>query len=529
VKRLVAAILAAALGLAAARDARAQATTQELIDSLQVKSIRFFMDQSNPANGLMKDRNTNSSPCSIAAEGFGLSALCVGVDRGAITRADAAQRVLTALQTFWNGPQGPAASGTIGYKGLFYHFLDMNTARRSGTTELSTIDTALLLAGVIDTKQYFDGADPVETQIRALADSLYDRVDWTFVQNPVTHGIKMGWAPEGTSFGDWVGYNEAMILHILALGSPTHALDTLCWSRWTAGYNYSTQFGQTYVIFPPLFGHQYSHCWIDFRNIADRYMRQKGLTYFENSRRATYAQRAYAIANPLHWTAYGDSSWGITASDVPPSDGGYTARGAPPAQNDEGTITPTAPVSSIAFAPEICIPVIRNLYYTYGFSVWGDYGFSDAFNPSKNWFDIDDLGIDVGPIALMIENWRSSSVWARFMRNPDILRGLQRAGFVLVTTGVDGTPAPAVSEVLEAEPNPVRDESTIRFALAHDGPVRLEVYDAAGRQVARLADGTWSAGVHDVRWNAGTAPAGIYFARLTASGRTAQRTLVHVR
>ena len=270
-------------------EARAQLSTQALIDSLQYRSIGYFLSEVNPANGLIKDRSTGTSPCSIASQGFGLSAICTAVDRGFLTRAAGAARVLTALQTYWNGPQGPAPTGMIGYKGLYYHFLDMSTAVRAWTSELSTIDTALLLAGVIDTKQYFTSADPVETQIRALADSIYYRVDWTFVQNPTTKGIKMGWNPEGTAFGDWVGYNEAMILYILALGSPTHPTDSLGWNKWTSGYVYATQYGQTYVLFPPLFGHQYSHCWIDFRQIWDRYMKLKGLTYFENSRRATYA------------------------------------------------------------------------------------------------------------------------------------------------------------------------------------------------------------------------------------------------
>src|SRR2546426_6296356 len=393
-------MLALMLGLCAG-EAHAQLSTQAVIDSLQYRSIGYFLSEVNPANGLIKDRSTATSPCSIASQGFGLSAICTAVERGFLTRADGATRVLTALQTYWNGPQGPAPTGMIGYKGLYYHFLDMSTAVRAWTSELSTIDTALLLAGVIDTKQFFTSSDPVETQIRALADSIYYRVDWTFVQNPTTKGIKMGWNPEGGTFGDWVGYNEAMILYILALGSPTHPTDTLGWNRWTSGYAYATQFGQTYVLFPPLFGHQYSHCWIDFRQIWDRYMKLKGLTYFENSRRATYAQRGYAIANPLHRTAYGDSMWGLTAGDGPT---GYIARGAPPTQNDDGTISPTAPVSSLPFAPEICIPVIRNLVNTYGPSIWGDYAFTDAFNPTVNWWDLDVLGIDQGPMVLMIEN-----------------------------------------------------------------------------------------------------------------------------
>jgi hypothetical protein len=521
-KRLALMILA--LG-AFAGEARAQLSTPALIDSLQYRSIGYFLSEVNPANGLIKDRSTSTSPASIAAQGFGLSAICIAVDRGFLTRADGAARVRTALQTYWNGPQGPAATGTIGYKGLFYHFLDMTTGLRTWTSELSTIDTALLMAGVIDAKQFFTGSDPVEVQIRALADSLYYRVDWTFVQNPVTKGIKMGWNPEGTAFGDWVGYNEAMILYILALGSPTHPTDTLGWNRWTSGYVYATQYGQTYVLFPPLFGHQYSHCWIDFRQKWDRYMRLKGLTYFENSRRATYAQRGYAIANPLHRVAYGDSMWGLTAGDGPT---GYIARGAPPTQNDDGTISPTAPVSSIAFAPEITIPVIRNLVNTYGPSIWGDYAFTDAFNPTVSWWDLDVLGIDQGPMVMMIENWRNSAVWLRFMQNPDVQRGLTRAGFLPVTVGVEPPGPIATDDVLWCQPNPVVESATLRFRLKTSGPVSLGVFDATGRRVAELARGDHAAGFHDARWDARSVPPGIYFARLEWDGHLAQRKLVRV-
>ena len=507
-------------------EARAQLSTQALIDSLQYRSIGYFLSEVNPTNGLIKDRSTSTSPCSIASQGFGLSAICTAVNRGFLNRADGAARVLKVLQTFWNGPQGPAASGMMGYKGLYYHFLDMSTGVRTWGSELSTIDTALLLAGVIDSKQYFSTSDPVEVQIRAVADSIYYRVDWTFVQNPTTKGILMGWNPEGASFGDWVGYNEAMILYILALGSPTHPTDSLGWNRWTSGYVYATQYGQTYVLFPPLFGHQYSHCWIDFRQLWDRYMKLKGLTYFENSRRATYAQRAYQIANPLHRAAYGDSMWGLTAGDGPT---GYTARGAPPTQNDDGTISPTASVSSIAFAPEISIPVIRNLVNTYGPSIWGDYAFTDAFNPTVNWWDLDVLGIDQGPMVLMIENWRNSSGWLRFMSNPDVRRGLQRAGFVPVTLAVgDGGIAGPTPDVLWCQPNPVSDAATLRFRLPAAGVVRLGVFDSAGRRVADLASGFHEAGFHDVRWDAQRLPAGMYFARLEWNGQSAERKLVRV-
>ncbi len=458
--------IALAVSAAAAAPARAQ-STEALLDTLQHRSFQYFWDEANPSNGLIKDRSTPGSPCSIAAVGFGLSALCVGIDHGWITREAGRDRVLTTLETFWNGPQGTAASGTIGYKGLFYHFLDMSTATRTWSSELSTIDTALLLGGVLHVREYFRQLEPTESQIRALADSIYYRADWNFMRN-FNPGILMGWKPESgfLGYGQWVGYNEAMILYLLALGSPTHPVPASAWSAWTSGYppQWQTQYGQTYLTFPPLFGHQYSHCWIDFRGAWDAYMAGKGITYFENSRRATLAQRAYCIANPFQYVGYGDSLWGLTACDGP-SPAGYQARGAPPPQNDDGTLAPTAAASSIAFAPEVAIPVIRNLYNNYP-QLWGPYGFRDAFNLTRGWWDADYLGIDQGPIVLMIENYRTRSVWNRFMLNSDILRGLERAGFVPApVVGVEAGERRA-AVLLPAEPNPFRGATTLRFRLA---------------------------------------------------------------
>jgi hypothetical protein len=536
IKRWTAVVVAVLAMLAPTGAARAQLTTDALLDSLQHRSFLFFWNEANPANGLIRDRSQPGSPCSIASEGFGLSAICVAIDHGWVTRADGAARVLTSLQTFWNGPQGPDSLGKIGYKGLFYHFLDMNTAVRmaSWDPELSTIDTALLLAGVLDAKQYFSSSEASDVQIRALADSINRRVDWTFVQNPSNKAIRMGWKPgigptRGfVGFGDWTGYNEAMIMYILALGSPTFPTDTAGWTKWTSTYNWGTTayWNQNFVIFPPLFGHQYSHCWVDFRSIWDVYMKGKGITYFENSRRATYAQRNYAIINPLHRTAYGDSMWGLTAGDGPM---GYAARGAPPTQNDDGTITPTAPVSSIAFAPEICIPVIRNLYNTYGPSIWGDYGFTDGFNPGRPWWDLDVIGIDQGPMVLMIENYRNASVWLRFMRNPEIQQGLARARFTATTLDVGPGPTVDPSEVLWSDPNPFTERVVLRYRLPEATPVKLSIYDVGGRRVAALVNGIEAGGFHDVNWETRALPGGIYYARLEWSGRSSTRKLVRVR
>ncbi|WLI91639.1 glucoamylase family protein [Massilia sp. R2A-15] len=428
------------------------------LDDLSERTFRFFWDTANPANGLVPDRYPSPSFSSIAAVGFGLTAYPIGVERGYVTRADARGRVLTTLRFFHDAPQGPAAQGMSGYKGFFYHFLDMKTGARSSNSELSTVDTALLLGGVLHVQSYFDGADPQEAEIRRLADDIYRRVDWRWAQN---HGaaITHGWNPEhGMLPYDWKGYNEAMLVYILALGSPTHPVGADAWAEWTQTYDKSwgRQYGQEYLAFPPHFGHQYSAVWIDFRGIRDSYMQAKGIDYFENSRRASYAQQAYAIANPMACKGYGQNMWGVTASDGPAdiviADGArkrkfisYAGRGmGGEATYDDCTMAPTGAAASIAFAPEIAIPAIVDMRNRYGDYIYGKYGFLDAFNltfdfdvklangrriPGFGWVDTDYLGIDQGPILAMVENYRSDMVWRVTRKNPYLRAGLLKAGF----------------------------------------------------------------------------------------------------
>ena len=526
-------LLAAVLVPAAPAPARAQ-STEALLDTLQHTGVLYFWNEANPANGMVKDRSTPGSVSSIAATGFGLSALCIGVDRGWLTREQVRARVLTTLNTFWTGPQGTAVNGMIGHRGLYYHWLDMGTARRTWNSELSTIDTALLFAGILDAKQYFSGNDPDEVQIRALADSITRRADWNWTRN-FTGAIKMGWLPGGATeaagfntFGSWIGYNEAMILYILAIGSPTHPVPPSLWNSWLTGYSWQTHYGQSFVAFPPLFGHQYSHCWIDFRAIADGYMRFRGITYFENSRRATLAQRSYCIANPGGWEAYSDSLWGLTASDDP---FGYAAHGAPPAQSDNGTITPTAGLSSLPFAPEVVVPLLRNLWNNWRATTWGPYGFKDGFNPSLDWVATDVLGIDQGPIVLMVENHRTEAVWRRISNDPDIARGLSLAGFQPLAVGVDPAPGhgAAVALTAHADPNPFRAAASVRFRLPQAGRVTVDLVDVRGRVVARLLDAARDAGEHAVPVDGSALAPGVYHARVTAGPASAVTRLVRVR
>jgi hypothetical protein len=529
-KRLLLAVLLV-LGVAAPKPAAAL-TTSALYDTLQHTAFLYFWVEANPANGLVKDRSTPGSPCSIAATGFGLSAICIGIDHGWVSRTDGRQRVLNTLNTFWTGPQGTATNGTIGYKGFFYHFLDMSLGLRTWDSELSSIDTALLFAGILDAKQYFNTSDPGDIQVRALADSIYYRADWDFFRASGV-GLRMGWKP-GTGFngfGTWVGYNEAMIMYLLALGSPTKPPNPInpgfMWSTWVSGYDWLTEYGYTYINFPPLFGHQYSHCWIDFRFIQDNYTRNKGITYFENSRRATLAQRAYCIANPGGFTGYGPNFWGLTAGDGPD---GYNARGAPPAQNDNGTIAPTAALSSLPFAPDEVIPVMHNFFDNYPL-LWSTYGFRDGFNLTSNpdWYGPDVLGIDQGPIILMIENHRNQRPWLRFMQNEDVQRGLTRAGFTPVSDVPEAGRPPVALQLAQNRPNPFAAATLIRYELPQAAPVTLSLFDVSGRVVRQLVDGVQPAGTHEITLDGTDLPAGVYWYRLAVDGRVESRKALRIR
>ncbi|HXN16682.1 MAG TPA: glucoamylase family protein [Usitatibacter sp.] len=438
---------------------RPPGTLPALFDDLERRTFAFFWETTNPANGLVPDRFPTPSFSSIAAVGFGLTAYPIGVERGFVSRAQARHRVLETLEFLRVLPQGKAEEGTAGFRGFFYHFLDFRSGLRTRRCELSTIDTTWLLAGALFCQSYFVGAHNQEVRIRALAEELYQRADWQWAQRRAPL-IAMGWRPEeGFLAYDWRGYNEAMMVYVLALGSPSHPVGADAWDAWTKTYDdtWGSFYGQTHLGFAPLFGHQYSHVWLDLRDIRDDYMRRRGLDYFENSRRATLAQRAYAIANPGRWKGYDENVWGLAACDGPGTMEiadyagerrafrDYSARGAGLRHGfDDGTIAPTAAASSLPFAPEIVIPAVEEMKRRYGKTIYSTYGFVDAFNPSftakvplthgrvdpeLGWADTDYLGIDQGPILAMIANYRSELVWRVMRTNAHVRRGLERAGF----------------------------------------------------------------------------------------------------
>ena len=435
-------------------------TLPRFYDDLAERTFRFFWETANADNGLVPDRWPTPSFASIAAVGFALSAYTVGVERGWITRTQARERTLATLRFFDTARSGLQPSGIAGYKGFFYHFLDLHTGLRFGDVELSTVDTTLLHLGMLHAAAWFDADHPDERAIRLLTTRIVDRADWPWFQKP-SGAISMGWHPErGFIERAWDGFNEGMMVYILALGSGGHPVADGAWTAWTKSYPafWRGEGPTRRLAFAPLFGQQYSQMWIDFRGIRDAPMRAAGFDYFENSRRATYADRAYCIANPMRWDGYGRDLWGLTACDGPGdvklTVGGreraffsYAARGpiGEPDGRDDGTLAPTAALGSLAFAPEIAIPAGEAMRTYANGALYGRYGFIDAFNPSFRgsmahpekgrvdasfgWIDDDYLGIDQGPILGAIANFRDGSIWRAMRRSPTIRRGLTRAGF----------------------------------------------------------------------------------------------------
>jgi hypothetical protein len=419
--------------------------SDEALETLERDTLGYFLKETNPRNGLVPDSTRTDAPCSIAAVGMALAAYVVGADREFISRADAVGRTLTTLRFFWNSPQGEAPDAT-GHMGFYYHFLDMQTGRRTWNSELSTIDTTILIAGALLAARYFDRETEPEREIRAIADALYRRMNWQWAQNGgVT--VSHGWRPKrGFLRYRWEGYNEAILLYVLALGSPTYPIPTESYQAWTKTYRWKTLYGTQFLYAGPLFIHQLSHIWIDFRGIQDDFMRGRGSDYFENSRRATYVQQAYAIRNPKAFKGYGKHSWGFTASDGPgPAtrtiDGvkrrflAYRARGIPYGP-DDGTIAPWVAIAALPFAPEIVLPTLHHFNEAYP-EMNSRYGFKCSFNPTfsdgkrgiQGWISKGYYGLDQGPVVMMIENYRSGLVWKLMREDPFIVRGLQRAGF----------------------------------------------------------------------------------------------------
>jgi hypothetical protein len=413
------------------------------LDGLQRAAFGYFVEAVNPANGLIADNSRASSPVSIAVVGFALSSYPVAVERGWMARADAVKRSLSALRFFRDSDQSGSPEAT-GFKGFYYHFLDMRSGARVWRSELSMIDSALLIAGALTAGTYFNADSDEEVELRAIVDTLYRRVDWRWAQGGEAT-IRQGWKPEcGFLHYGWEGYNEAIILYVLAAGSPTHPIGGDCYEAWTATYQWENLYGYDFLYAGPLFVHQFSHAWIDFRGIQDRFMREKGCDYFENSRRAVEVQREYTRRNPQRFAGYDENCWGLTACDGPgdqmpqPANErrrllGYAARSVPYGP-DDGTLSAAAALASLPFAPEIALSTARNMLERFP-EMQSAGRYASSFNPTlagadgHAWVSAGHFGLDQGVLVMMIENHRSQLIW-RLMRNcPYVGTGLRSAGF----------------------------------------------------------------------------------------------------
>lgn len=416
-----------------------------LLDDVQREAFGYFRAEVNPENGLVTDASRAGAPCSIAAVGMALAGYPVAVERGFISRREALAHTLAALRFFRDAPQSEARDAT-GLRGFYYHFIDMKSGERVWRSELSSIDSALLVAGMLTAAMYFDRDTAAEREAREVAEELYRRVDWRWMQAE-SGALRQGWRPEGGFLRyEWRGYSEALILYLLGLGSPTHQLPARSYEAWLATYRWKKIYGVEYLYAGPLFIHQLSHLWVDFRGIRDAFMRGKGIDYFENSHRATHVQREYAMRNPRGLEGYCHCCWGITACDGPGPATlrcggrkrrfyGYMARGVPYGP-DDGTVAPWCAVASLPFCPEIVLPALH-YFHQLNLGPKADYGFEATFNPTfpsragseYGWVSPDRLGINQGPLVMMIENYRSGLVWELMKRFKPLVEGLRRAGF----------------------------------------------------------------------------------------------------
>lgn len=422
-------------------------TDKKLLESLQSQTFNYFLKYLNPANGLIADKSSPDSHSSIAAVGLGITSYVVALERHLLTREEAISKILTVLNFFFNGHQG-TESDAMGYKGFYYHFLHMDSGRRAWESELSTIDTAIFIAGVLTAACYFRGKNKEEEEIRELAESLYRRIDWQWALN----GEKMichGWKPESGFLNYYWDrdYSEAIILYVLALGSPTFPIDPSGYRNWTSTFKWYNINGIEYIHAGPLFIHQMSHLWLDFKGIQDDLNRKYNIDYFENSRRATHVQQQYAIENPMNFRHYSKNNWGFTASDGPgPAKmliGGveiifydYIARGAPFGPED-GTISPWAVVASLPFAPELVLDTIRHAVKKLKEKNTDNDGFDASFNPvypvagleENGWVSPWKFGLNEGPMIIMIENFQTQLIWKIMRKCVYTTMGLRRAGF----------------------------------------------------------------------------------------------------
>jgi hypothetical protein len=503
------------------------------LDMAEEGAFRYFWNHAHPVSGLARERYGSGDVCATGGTGMGIMALVAGSARGYAPRAAVAARVRGILDFF--------ATRAAGYHGAFSHWVNGMTGATipfDSPTEFTgdIVETSYLMQGILAARQYFDGADPVEADVRALATQLWEGVDWNaYRPTPTSETIYWLWSPtSGFSTGFPVsGWNECMIVYLLATASPTHPVPAYCYKR---GYsrNGAMVNGHYFLGYPlwlgqdyggPLFFAHYSFLGFDPRSRRDLWC-----NYWAQNQSHTLIDRAYCALNPAQRVGYSSSIWGLTASDDP---WGYGVHA--PYANDNGTLTPTAALSSMPYAPREGLEALQGMYRAYGQGLWGPFGPWDAYNPGQAWYSGSYIAIDEGPIAVMIENSRSGLLWECFMRNPEIPAMLDSLGFVPdASVGAPEAAARIPALRLAAWPNPARGAATIDYELPARGAARLSVFDLRGRRVATLVDAVLESGPHAATWD-GSGPegapaaAGLYFLRLQAGGRSADLKLLRLR
>ncbi len=490
-------------------------TEDQLLSSVQEAMFRYFYDYGHPTSGLARERNGagNSEKCATGATGFGLMSIMVGADRGFITRDSAASRVHKILQFLQNN--------CTKYHGAWSHWIHGSTGETIPFSQYDDggdlVETSYLIQGVLTVRQYFNLNNTIENEIRNLATLMWEGVEWDWYrQTPSSNFIFWHWSPNygWTMNMPVVGFNEAMIVYLLAIASPTHSVPaSLYYNGWASPVSYvngNTYYGYMQWVGPayggPLFFTHYSFLGFDPRNKSDQFC-----DYFENNRHISLIHREYCIDNPLSHVGYDSLVWGLTASDEP---GGYSAHA--PYSNDNGTISPTAAISAMPYTPQESIASLKHFYYVLGPDLWGEFGFRDAFNPGQNWYASSYIGIDQGPMVIMMENYRTHLCWNMFMSNPEIPQMLSAIGW---TVGLEdqNNPSNLTYELQQNYPNPFNAGTLIRFTLAKKIKVSLEIYNVLGQRVMSVYQGQeLNAGEHKVQIQKNDLSSGIYFYRLQA-------------
>ena len=492
-------------------------TDDEFLDMVQRATFRYFWDYGHPVSGLSRERLNSNETVTSGGSGFGIAAILTGIQRSLISRHQAAARIYKISNFLLHKADR--------FHGVYPHWLNGTTGKVIPFSQYDNggdlVETAFLLQGLLTARAYFDGQDTTEIRIREMITTIWEETEWDWYRrSPYSNVLYWHWSP---NYG-WqmnfkiTGYNEAMIIYILAVASPTHPVPARLFRDGWAGSGYTNPnsyygnrlwVGQPYG--GPLFFAHYSFMGFDPRGIKDAYC-----NYFNNNRSHTLINRAYCIANPYNHPGYNENSWGLTASDEP---NGYSAHA--PYSNDNGTITPTAALSSMPYTPVESIEALKYFYRTYFFQLWGEYGFKDAFNIRQNWFASSYIAIDQGPIMVMIENHRSAMPWNKFMSNPEIQPMLDSLGFVPDTvTSIDDPVLPEGLQLNGNFPNPFNPSTTVSFTVTKPSGVLFSVYNAIGEKVYSELFESLSPGTHEISWHArserGTAvESGVYFYTLT--------------